>query len=148
MLHNEPSGCIKCSYLAFSLKVIKFQQIRRVQIISEFPTHFFEGVEGIYTKGEHFLYENLKQTLVLQSRHLWHTLKKFKNQVLAHAVRVKGDSTIIAKSKIISTLNTPIFLLTGVGYMFRPLKGHHQAFYFKQAFKTPRTLLGSLNVYR
>jgi len=27
--------------------------------------------------------------------------------------------------------------------MFRPLKGHHQAFYLKQVFKILRTLLGS-----
>ena len=27
--------------------------------------------------------------------------------------------------------------------MFRPLQGHHQAFYLKQVFKILRTLLGS-----
>jgi len=32
--------------------------------------------------------------------------------------------------------------------MFRPLKGHHQAFYLKQIFKILRTLLGSINVYK
>jgi len=35
-------------------------------------------------------------------------------------------------------------LLIGVGNMFRPLKGHHQAFYLKHVFKIRRILLGSL----
>jgi len=30
--------------------------------------------------------------------------------------------------------------------MFRPLQGHHHAFYMKQVFKILRTLLGSPNI--
>ena len=48
----------------FNWSLIKFLQFRRVQIISECPTHFFEGVGGIYRKGEYFLYEYLKQTFM------------------------------------------------------------------------------------
>jgi len=38
--------------------------------------------------------------------------------------------------------------LIGVGNMFRPLKGHHQAFYLKQVFKILRTLWDPINVYK